>query len=296
MWIGVAAAAAAAAAGAALWMAAEARRVRIVKEEVELDRLPHSFDGLRIFFVTDLHRRELPADFPERVKALGGADIVILGGDIREKDVPPVRTRANIRRLAAIAPVYAVYGNHDYYSGIRELDVLLREEGVRVLVNESVQLEQRDGAVLRLAGVDDVKYGRPDFRRALTPDPELVAVGASAPASAAPCTILVSHDPIVALRRAELRGVDLLLAGHTHGGQIALPFVGPLYRGRSVQLFPRGWFPVVSDNRTTGDTGPRLFVSCGFGTSRVPLRLCAPAESHLFIVRAARRQQPASRS
>jgi predicted MPP superfamily phosphohydrolase len=278
-----------AAAALLIWMATEAFRVRVRREEIAFARLPASFEGTRIFFISDLHRRTLPDGLIAEVEAAGGADVVLLGGDIREKGVPLKRTRSNMRKLLAIAPVYAVYGNHDFGDS-RELDVMLHEEGVHVLVNESVFLEQRDGSAIRLAGVDDPKYGKVDLERtfAFAPDTH-PAAGRSEELF----TILLAHDPIIARSRERLEQADLILSGHTHGGQIVLPLCGPVYRSDSVNGFRRGWFD-LDQHKTTGGRIPRLFVSCGFGTSQIPLRLGAPAESHLIILRSARPQEAQS--
>ncbi|RXZ76892.1 metallophosphoesterase [Paenibacillaceae bacterium] len=253
------------------WMAMEAGKVKINVEELWLARLPESFDGTRLFFITDIHRRTIPDSLIQLSQDEGGADLVLIGGDLTEKKVPLSRTRANMRKLVEIAPVYAVYGNHDYDDDHRQLDVLLGEEGIRVLVNESVMLEQSDGSSLRLAGVDDPITERARVREALQDNQE------------AGCTILLAHDPVLASRLGNA-DIDLVLSGHTHGGQIALPFLGPVLRSPTILKYCKGWFK-MPDRKSAGMPPIRLFVSNGFGTSKLPLRLMAPAQTHLFILR-----------
>lgn len=261
------------------WMVREAFAERLHEEDIVLDRLPASFDGSRIFFISDVHRRIIKRSLIDRVKAAGGADLVLIGGDLRERGVPLARSRANIRLLAELGPVYMVFGNHDYDTGAREFDVMLQEERVTVLGNSSVTLEQRDGSVIRLAGIDDLSRDRHDLNAALA-RPE------DGPASAEPsCTILLAHDPLLfeEMTPDQAKQIDLVLCGHTHGGQIVLPLIGPLIRGYVYYL--SGWCRLPEHTAAGDDHHPRLFVSNGYGTSHLPLRLSAPAQAHLFTLR-----------
>jgi predicted MPP superfamily phosphohydrolase len=254
-------------------MAKESYTYRLDEQTVALPRLPFSFAGTRILFISDIHRRAIPEDIIIRCKAAGGADLVLIGGDLREKGVPLERSRDNIRKLASIAPIYMVYGNHDHDEDLRPFEVMLQEERVRLLVNESVVLEQKDGSQIRLAGVDDPRTGRDRLALALS-EPE---DGDSL------FTLLLAHDPLIAARMKPDTPVDLILCGHTHGGQIVLPVLGPVFRTKSLKHYSRGWFKLTK--RTSPDSvSPLLFVSCGFGTSKMPLRLLAPAEFHLITL------------
>jgi len=278
VWCAAAAAAACAALG--VFMAREAFRVRLRREEVVLPRLPEAFDGFRVFFISDIHRRSVRPLIPLLAAEAGGADLVLIGGDLTERGVPAGRVRANVRLLAGIAPVYMVFGNHDYDEDVESLVELLREERVTLLRNDSRVIE-RGGRRIRLAGVDDLSAGRDDVRAALR--------GGVRPGRLPSCTILLAHDPLIVERMTaeDARRTDLILAGHTHGGQIVLPFIGPLARGHLRYL--RGWRNPPRRKTAGGSRSPRLFVSCGYGTSHLPLRLMAPAEAHLFTLRCLRR-------
>ncbi|MBW7473480.1 metallophosphoesterase [Paenibacillus oenotherae] len=257
-----------------LYMIREAYNYQLDCQEVALARLPESFDGTRLLFISDIHRRGIPDAIIQQCKAAGRIDLVLVGGDLREKRVPLERCRSNIRKLSSIAPLYMVYGNHDYDEDIRPLEVMLQEERVRVLVNEAVLLEEKDGSIIRLAGVDDPRTGRANLELALS---EHGATGDM-------FTLLLAHDPIIVRKFKGDTAVDLILTGHTHGGQIVLPLFGPLLKTVSVRSFSDGWYN-DSNQRTTGAVSPRLFVSCGFGTSKIPMRLNVPAELHLFTLR-----------
>ncbi len=267
-------AAAAAAVGMAAWMVVEAYRCRVIREEVHLTRLPLSFDGLRLLFISDIHRRTIPERLVNAILEAGGADLVCIGGDLKEGGVPLERSRANVRMLSRIGPVYAVYGNHDYDEPRGPLDALLREEGVRPLVNEFIMLSRPDGSHIKLCGLDDPITGRARLAQALHKGQGN---------GEAPFTLLLSHDPNI-LSRLKGADVDLILAGHTHGGQITLPIYGPLLRSPEILTYLSGWHEAVNE-QTSLTT--RLYVSTGFGTSKLPIRFGAPAESKLFILRSA---------
>jgi predicted MPP superfamily phosphohydrolase len=274
------AAAAAACSALGAVMVREAFRVRLRREEVVLTRLPAAFDGYRIFFISDIHRRTVHPSLIRLAAEAGGADLVLIGGDLTEGGVPAERVRANVRLLSGIAPVFMVFGNHDYDEDAEALAELLREERVGLLRNES-RIIERNGQAIRLAGVDDLSAGRDDVRAALS--------GRTRPGRQPAFTILLAHDPLIVERMTaeDARRTDLILAGHTHGGQIVLPLIGPLARGHLRYL--RGWRPLPRHKTTGGAGRPRLFVSCGYGTSHLPLRLSAPAEAHLFTLRSLRR-------
>lgn len=259
---------------AAGWMVKEARSNRIDLEEIELEALPAVFDGLRLFFISDIHRRAVSDKLIERCVQSGGTDVVLIGGDIREKGVPLARTRANLRQLRKLGPIYAVYGNHDYDEPIGPLGQLLRSEQAVPLCNEYAELVEGEER-LRVCGVDDPITGRDQLHKALGGQGE----GRDSQA----CIILLSHGPNL-IEQLEGAKVDLMLSGHTHGGQIVLPFVGPLVRTKMVNTYRRGWFTVGKPGR---QEMTRLLVSCGYGTSRLPLRLLAPAQTHLLVLRSA---------
>ncbi|WP_274651676.1 metallophosphoesterase [Paenibacillus humicola] len=270
MVLWVLAAAAAAAALFAGYMVAASFRYRLDVQTVAHERLPGGFDGTRVLFISDVHRRVIPDAVIARCADTGGAELVLVGGDLREKGVPLARSRTNIRKLRRIAPIYLVYGNNDHRMDIRPLEVMLEEERVRVLSNESVVLE-KGGSRIRLAGVDDPRTERDRLPLALE-EPE--GGGPS-------FTLLLAHDPIIATRISPDMRIDLALCGDTHGGQVVLPLLGPLVRRFSVMNFRCGWFRPF---KQPGGETFRMFVSCGFGTSGMPIRFGTPAELHLFTL------------
>jgi uncharacterized protein len=182
-------------------------------------------------------------------------DAIVLGGDMIDtrapRDVAPLL--AELGRLRAPLGVFAIWGNHEY-SSVLDLDVLasdLDAIGVPVLVNEGRML--RDDVYL--AGVDAARVGGAAIRRTLAGLPEGAAC------------VVASHKPSPIPRMPET--VDVTLCGHTHGGQVRLPWIGPVIVDEpDSRRFDAGWFQA-----------PGLaYVSRGLGVSRLPIRLNCPAE------------------
>ncbi|MHA2853721.1 metallophosphoesterase [Paenibacillus lautus] len=265
MWI---AGAAALGAGAIGWMRVEARGYRLREEEVVSERIPRSFDGFRMLFITDIHRRQLSEE--KLLSNISSVDCVLLGGDITEKGVPLERLRHNMSVLARIAPVYAVLGNHDLYAGKDAVRKVLRESGV-ILMNDKTVTLKRDDECLVLSGVRQPasrKHPYTKFRGNAAEDQY---------------HIILVHDPIWLKGKEETHG-DLLLAGHTHGGQIVLPIAGAVRLERFYKKYKSGWYTLP---RKAGESvqSSRLLISRGFGTSHIPLRLKCPAEYHVITLR-----------
>jgi predicted MPP superfamily phosphohydrolase len=243
-----------------LWGRAQrnTRDIRVVHHRVVLPRLPTGLEGLRILHLSDLHidaSESLVEAILETVKPLDH-DICVLTGDYRfETHGDPARAIHNLGRLRTLLaePVYAVLGNHDPVALLPALEGM----GVRVLMNEHVRL-RRGGDGLILAGIDDVHYfGLGNVEKAI--------VGADRDLP----LILLSHSPEI-YRQAAHAGVDLMLCGHTHGGQICLPGEVPvILEARIPRRLGRGAWQ---------HGGLQGYTSRGAGASVVEARLNCPAE------------------
>ncbi|MDR0269093.1 metallophosphoesterase [Paenibacillus sp.] len=253
-------------------MSYEARIHAITHSEVMLERLPDAFVGSRIFFISDIHKRKLSKEFLQSIQVK--ADWVILGGDIMEKNVPLERVKENLKILAAIGPMYAVLGNHDLKADTEGLAKILREVGGTLLRNENVLLECR-GEQICLTGIDQPIYKRDGYPR--IPGMPLGYNGL--------CRIVAVHDPVW-IRSVSEKPADLILAGHTHGGQIRLPFLGALRLNGFYRKYDCGWFKWVQPQAAV--KLPQMLISRGFGNRRVTLRLCCPAEMHLIQLKKAK--------
>ena len=271
-WPQAALAAAAPAYGMGLLLAAwgtyvNRRRVRIHKVELSFADLPEAFDGYRITQVSDLHigsydRRERGMSwgearkFPERRSHRGhGRSGYRRNGFL---------SRTPRRCLGSSAPpdgVMASMGNHDQWNN-DELTALLRKNEIRVLKNEWVTISRGDESLV-IAGLDDAFTGKADLEATL----------AGRPAS---FTVLLSHYPRF-FKRARALGVDLTLSGHTHGGQLGIPWLADRWNIATwLGQRPRGTF---------GGEGAFLHVNAGLGTTGPPLRVGVRPEISLITLR-----------
>ena len=192
--------------------------------------------------------------------------MVLHGGDIATSNVDEVLVhREAMRGLRGGLGTFAVFGNHDHYAGdVPGLAAFYESCGVQVLQNQAVALS-RGASRLALAGIDDWNFGRPDLPRALA------EAARAAPGSP---IVLVSHNPD-SFFEAAARGVALVLAGHTHGGQIRIPGRPVLVRMSRYRL----------DEGHYRHAGCQIVVSRGMGASGVPLRLGCPPEALLVTLR-----------
>ena len=238
---------------------------RVVEHVVCLPGLPAALDGVTILQMSDLHLDLDPGFVPALTKILDGLpyDMVVITGDFRNLTAgPPEPSIAGTIELLRHlhAPVYAVPGNHDTLAMVPPLEAA----GLRFLLNEHI-VWKRGHAALVVAGVDDAVYHEThDLTRAF----------AGAPANT--IRVLLSHSPAV-YREAPAHGVQLLLAGHTHGGQICLP------GGRMVISSER--CPRKYQRGAWTYEGVQGYTSPGTGACGVPLRFHCPAEITMHVLR-----------
>ncbi len=231
--------------------------IRQRHNEVALARLPPAFAGYTLLHLSDLHLDMSAAHAERLIERVQGLahDFCVLTGDFRFRTFGPYQPALDA--LARLRPhlgegVVAVLGNHDTIRMVPGMEAL----GIRVLLNESVRIE-RDGQALVLAGIDDAHYFRThNFQQALA--------GVTHDA----CTILLSHTP-EPYRHAAHADFGLMLAGHTHGGQICLPGGVPILTDSDApRAYARGAWHYH---------GMAGYTSVGCGASIVDVRLnCLP--------------------
>lgn len=238
------------------------RRWFVVKDvDVKLKGLDPKLDGYTIAHLSDLHIGTLTSkEFGKRWTKAANArkpDLTVITGDMVTSGIAYHHDIAEvIATLEAKDGVYVSMGNHDYFGEGEPLISLINARGPRVLRNEGRVIE-RDGARLFLAAIDDTWTKRDDMKKALAERPDGVP------------TVLLAHDP-ERFRQAAERGVELTLSGHTHGGQIAFPF---LYKWISLSHLAHKFHLGLYAN---GDA--QLYVHPGLGTTGPPMRLgVAPA-------------------
>lgn len=225
----------------------------VVSEEI-----PSAFDGYCILQLSDLHNTELGAGnsrLLEKIKETT-PDIIVLTGDIIDAyktDIPVALDFA--RELVQLAPTYFVTGNHECGSrDYRGMKTSLAELGVTVLDDRSVTLEQ-GGASITLTGLDDPGFG--NFESSLT------ALTQDVPGF----QILLAHRS-ERIEEYAASGVDLVFSGHSHGGQIRIPFWGGVM---GVYAPGQGFFPKYTSGLHTVEN-TQFIISRGLGNSRFPFR------------------------
>lgn len=246
-----------------------AERIEVRKNVVGSNRLPPHFDGFTILQISDMHADMNPGAMSHLAKLLPTLDfnLCVLTGDYRGKTYGPfdatLDTLARIRACLP-GPVYGVLGNHDTIHMVPDLERL----EIRMLLNESTVIEHQ-GDEIHLAGIDDAHYYRTD---------DLARARFAIPDRA--FSILLSHTPEIYSQAAEA-GFDLLLSGHTHGGQLCLP--GSIPVTLDADLPRRMGSGAWSYQEMAG------YTSVGVGSSVLPARLNCPPEITLHrLVRADR--------
>lgn len=247
-----------------------ARRPRVRRIEVPVRDLPAALDGYRIAQLSDLHiggllPKERAASWVRAANA-ERPDLVALTGDYVTNGVAFHQDIADtVAGLTAADAVVAVLGNHDYFGEGDPLASLLRARGVLLLRNERHTVI-RDGAALEVAGADDTWTRRADVARTMR------GWDGSRP------LIALSHDPALFPDFAR-HGAALVLSGHTHWGQLGVPFAAQRYNlARRVFRFAAGIY------REGGST---LYVSPGLGTTGPPIRFGSAPEIAILVLRRA---------
>jgi uncharacterized protein len=231
---------------------ANAGKVKLRRNIVRLAKLPSVFDGFTILHLSDLHA-DLSVPAMRRAAEIADGldyDLCVLTGDYRGLtygDCKPCLEGVARLRRALRGEIYAVLGNHDSITMVPDLEAL----GIRVLLNECVALN-RGGASIYLAGIDDAHFFRADDIGKATADIPDDCV-----------SILLSHTPEI-YGQAAHAGFDLMLCGHTHGGQICLPGGVPILLEADL---PRAFGAGAWWHR-----GMAGYTSLGTGSSVVPVR------------------------
>ncbi|MFL5574600.1 MAG: metallophosphoesterase [Gemmatimonadaceae bacterium] len=246
--------------------------LRLTRVDVPVADLPSALDGYTIAVLSDLHcGPAAPPAYVARAIALARStspDLVALVGDyaVSIRRTPRLNERwygaamraldAPLRSLCPPDGVLAVLGNHDHYFDADAVARWLGALGARVLVNDSVAVRRGD-ATLVIGGVDDAREGYVD------PDGGCAGQPADAP------TIVLAHNPDAVLALGAGRRIDLVVSGHTHGGQVVLPVIGAISTHALVctRHAASGWVP--------NDRAP-LFVSRGVGVQHPPRIGCPP--------------------
>jgi len=254
----------------------EPNEVDVTRIDVRIDRLPSAFDQFRIAIISDLHfgpytgEREISAAVqaanqlqPDMVALLGDFVTEPLIGDrhLGAKHAGPCAKTLSALRSALGS--FAVLGNHDYRTNPEFVAEALEANHITLLRNANHAIV-RNGARLWLLGVNDAVEASPELERALH----------GVPANEA--KVLLVHEPDYA-DHASQYGIDVQLSGHSHGGQIRLPGIHPLWLPEMANKYYRGYYRVHQ---------LQLYTNRGIGTVGVPFRFLAAPEVTLMTLRA----------
>lgn len=261
-------------AGAVFWgFLIEPGRLVVHEQSIQIDNWPHELDGLRIAVLADIHADDWFIDdkklrkIVERTNQLQPELIVILGDYMSSngyvtRRVEPEHFGAILKDLHAPLGVYSVLGNHDWWYSGSKVRSGLEQNGIQVLENEVIHFDAR-GTSLWLVGLADLWTRRQEIANTIAMVPEGKPV------------IALTHNPDIFPKLPER--VSLLLAGHTHGGQVRFPIIGSVIESSDYDRFAMGH--VFENNH-------HLFVSTGIGTSIMPVRFAVPPEIVLLTIHA----------
>lgn len=227
---------------------------KVTYETITHNKIPEAFRDYKMFLITDIHRRKIKRATLQSIKSK--IDIVLIGGDIIERGVPIKRMRENLIMLKRWnVPVYFVWGNNEYKSDYATIRRVLLEEDIIILEDDVVQLHKQETCI-QLIG----------FNYYLDPE-QLPEINWEAISNS--FSVLLTHTPnsFFTLPEMSKQKIDIVLAGHTHGGQIRFFQFGLDIKGGYYQ-----------DNQSN------MFISEGYGYRLIPFRFQTQAECHIICL------------
>ena len=244
-----------------------------VTETVVSKRIPVAYDNFNIIQFSDTHlgfhyTLEQFSELVHKINA-NNPDLIVFTGDLVDNPSTYHWSKELTKQLQTLQARYGkywIYGNHDHGGyGTEKVKHVMDQSGFQLLKNTHTVLD-KDGAQIVLAGIDDVILGRPNLDKALKNADENLY------------TILLAHEPDYADTTTQ-HAVDLQLSGHSHGGQVRVPFWGHLYTPAYAEKYIDGRY-ILGDGRLV------LLVSTGVGTTRLPYRfLCKPEINQIILKR-----------
>ena len=242
----------------------------VERVQIPIPNLPAALEGFRIAQISDIHLYpfttielvDLAVQMANRLEP----DLTVLTGDYVWHHTEPIFDLVpSLAQLNAKHGVYAILGNHDLWTDVKVITHAIEQEGLPLLVNQGVSISVGK-STLYLAGLDDGWSGKPDLAEAM----------ANHPGDA--ITVLLMHEPDLAPRYAPDKRIHLQLSGHSHGGQVRLPFYGALILPYLSWKYPMGLYNI---------DGMWLYTNRGLGTTNIPVRFnCAPEITELTFVNA----------
>jgi predicted MPP superfamily phosphohydrolase len=245
--------------------------VTVTRSNIKTSKIPRSFNNFKILQISDFHGKDFGSKQQYLVKLVRNCkpDIIAITGDLIDRDNYDDKASMELVDAAVkIAPVYYVTGNHEWQSGkyLSSLKPKLESAGVVVLSDANFKIKRGDEEI-SIAGIDDVTRTDWDETKELSVVSDVTK--ALKGISAKDFKILLAHRPEMIKVYAE-SNTDLVLSGHTHGGQVQVPFIGAIFAP------DQGFFPKYASGEYKIKDSV-LIISKGIGNSTIPLRmLCEP--------------------
>ncbi|MBE5103976.1 metallophosphoesterase [Bacillus thuringiensis] len=232
--------------------------------------IPTSFHGMKILQFSDLHlgyyfSLQHLSQIVSKINA-ANPDIVLFTGDLIDNyqtytDTPFVASI--LKNIQAPFGKFAIYGNHDHGGyGTEYYDHIMRESGFELLQNREKRIRLLDNSEISIFGLDDILLGKPRIKETLRHAQQHIY------------TIVLVHEPDIASQIATYP-IDLQLSGHSHGGQVQIPFLGAIITPSLAKQYVEGLYNIQDLT---------LYVNRGLGRTRVPFRFMAKPEITLFTL------------
>jgi uncharacterized protein len=251
----------------------EPRMLDITRHKIIDAALPDGYNGLTILQFSDTHigfqyTMEQLEKLVTKINKMQ-PDLIVFTGDLIDDPMhfdEKAEVISLLSKLKAPFGKFAVYGNHDHGGYGSDLyKQIMDHSGFKLLMNSSENVKLLDGSSLCITGIDDAMLGKPDIAAAM----------ASIPPNT--YTLLLSHAPDKA-DEASQYPIHLQLSGHSHGGQIQIPFYGPWVTPPYAEKYVEGFYTIGKEKKL------RLYVNRGLGTTRLPFRFLSQPELALFTL------------
>ncbi|HDR7950758.1 TPA: metallophosphoesterase [Bacillus toyonensis] len=254
----------------------ERKLITVTWNEIEAPTIPKEFNNKKILQFSDVH---LGPEFTlkqlenlvEKMNELH-PDIVVFTGDLIDKfgsySAEKDEAKVILQKINAPLGKYAVFGNHDRGGGGSVFyKKYMEEAGFSVLVNEVQKIEVGNGKYITISGLDDFLLGKPQIAATLKHVRQQ------------DFNMLLVHEPDV-VDKVACYPVDFQVSGHSHGGQVQIPFIGPLITTKLAESYVEGMYELEGKNKPL-----HLYVNRGIGTTRMPVRFWSVPELSVFVLK-----------
>ena len=236
---------------------------------IESDKISSGFENMKIIFFTDIQMDYFYTKNRKRIRKIVSfinqekPDVILFGGDYINKARGTEAVFEELKLLKAEKGIYSVYGNHDYYD-YKKITSRLKDLGIHILKNDSIKLVTENGSIV-IVGIDDYLRGEPDAEKALRN-------------SGGNFTVLLCHNPdyFEIMPKESKEKADIILSGHTHGGQLNLFGFAPFVPSRYGSKYRYGLKETENG---------RIYISSGLGGVVFPMRFMAKPEIVNLILR-----------